>query len=50
MKKTIAISSFKGGTAKTSTALHVGSALAKYHGQKVLLIEEKVFDFFVVAH
>lgn len=39
MKKTIAISSFKGGTAKTSTVLHVGSALAKYHGQKVLLVD-----------
>lgn len=35
----IAISSFKGGTAKTSTALHVGAALAKYHGKKVLLID-----------
>lgn len=38
MKK-IAISSFKGGTAKTSTSLHIGSALAKYHKQKVLLID-----------
>lgn len=37
--KTIAISSFKGGTAKTSTALHVGSALAKFHKKKVLLID-----------
>ena len=36
---TIAISSFKGGTAKTSTALHVGSALAKFHKKKVLLID-----------
>lgn len=36
---TIAISSFKGGTAKTSTALHVGAALAKFHKQKVLLID-----------
>lgn len=35
----IAISSFKGGTAKTSTTLHVGSALAKYHKKKVLLID-----------
>ncbi len=35
----IAISSFKGGTAKTSTALHMGAALAKYHKQKVLLID-----------
>ena len=36
---TIAISSFKGGTAKTSTALHVGAALAKFHKKKVLLID-----------
>lgn len=36
---TIAVSSFKGGTAKTSTALHVGSALVKYHKKKVLLID-----------
>lgn len=38
MKK-IAISSFKGGTAKTSTALHVGAALAKTPKKKVLLID-----------
>jgi len=35
----IAISSFKGGTAKTSTSMHIGAALAKYHGQKVLVID-----------
>lgn len=35
----ISISSFKGGTAKTSTALHLASALAKYHKKKVLLID-----------
>lgn len=35
----IAVSSFKGGTAKTSTSLHLGAALAKYHKQKVLLID-----------
>lgn len=35
----IAISSFKGGTAKTSTALHLASALAKFHKQRVLLID-----------
>ncbi len=35
----IAISSFKGGTAKTSTALHLGAALAKFHQKKVLLID-----------
>lgn len=38
-KKVIAVSSFKGGTAKTSTALHLGAALAKYHKKKVLLID-----------
>lgn len=37
--QTIAISSFKGGTAKTSTTLHIGSALSKYHKKKVLLID-----------
>jgi chromosome partitioning protein len=35
----IAISSFKGGTAKTSTALHIGAALAKFHSKRVLLID-----------
>lgn len=39
MQKAIAISSFKGGTAKTSTSLHVGAALAKFHKKKVLLID-----------
>lgn len=37
--KVITISSFKGGTAKTSTTLHLGAALAKYHKKKVLLID-----------
>lgn len=36
---TIAISSFKGGTAKTSTALHVGAALTQFHKKRVLLID-----------
>jgi len=36
---TISVSSFKGGTAKTSTSLHLGSALCLYHGKKVLLID-----------
>ncbi len=35
----IAVSSFKGGTAKTSTSLHLGAALAKFHKKKVLLID-----------
>jgi chromosome partitioning protein len=38
MKK-ITVSSFKGGTAKTSTTLHLGAAMAKYHNKKVLLID-----------
>lgn len=37
--KIIAISSFKGGTAKTSTTLHLGAALASFHHKKVLLID-----------
>jgi chromosome partitioning protein len=37
--KTITVSSFKGGTAKTSTSLHLGAALAKFHKKKVLLID-----------
>lgn len=36
---TIAISSFKGGTAKTSSALHIGSALSLFHKKKVLLVD-----------
>ncbi len=35
----IAISSFKGGTAKTSTALHLGAGLVNFHKKKVLLID-----------
>ncbi|HSX13210.1 MAG TPA: ParA family protein [Chlamydiales bacterium] len=35
----ISVSSFKGGTAKTSTTLHIGSALCKFHKKKVLLID-----------
>lgn len=35
----IAVTSFKGGTAKTSTTLHIGSALAKFHGKRVLLVD-----------
>lgn len=38
-KRTITVSSFKGGTAKTSTSLHLGAALAKFHGHRVLLID-----------
>lgn len=35
----ITVSSFKGGTAKTSTTLHLGAAMARYHKKKVLLID-----------
>ena len=37
--KIISVTSFKGGTAKTSTLLHIGSALCKFHNKKVLLID-----------
>lgn len=37
--KTFTFSSFKGGTAKTSTALHLGACLAKFHKKKCLLID-----------
>lgn len=35
----IALSSFKGGTAKTSIALNLASALCKFHKKRVLLID-----------
>lgn len=35
----LVVSSFKGGTAKTSTTLHLGAALALFHRKKVLLID-----------
>ncbi len=31
--------SFKGGTSKTSTAMHIGACLARYHNKRVLLID-----------
>ena len=37
--KTIAVCSFKGGTAKTSITLNIGAAFAKLHNKKVLLID-----------
>ena len=37
--KIITFCSFKGGTAKTSTALHLGACLARNHNCKVLLID-----------
>jgi chromosome partitioning protein len=40
MKKHIlTVSSFKGGTAKTSTSLHLAAALARFHNKKVLLVD-----------
>ena len=35
----LAIINNKGGTAKTSTVLHLGAALVKFHKKKVLLID-----------
>lgn len=37
--QTISVSSFKGGTAKTSTVLHLGAAFARFHKKRVLLID-----------
>ena len=37
--KIIAVSSFKGGTAKTSTSLHLGASLCLHHNKKVLPID-----------
>ena len=38
-KQILTVSSFKGGTAKTSTSMHLGAAFAKFHNKKVLLID-----------
>lgn len=35
----ITLCSFKGGTAKTSTALHLGCALTEFYGKRVLLVD-----------
>lgn len=37
--QTFVFNSFKGGTAKTSSALHIGACLARFHGKRVLLID-----------
>jgi chromosome partitioning protein len=37
--KVISVSSFKGGTAKTSISLHLGAALCRFHKKRVLLID-----------
>ena len=36
---TFTFCSFKGGTGKTSTALHIGACLAKFHKKRVLLVD-----------
>lgn len=36
---TITVSSFKGGTAKTSSCLHIASSLALHHGFRVLIVD-----------
>jgi chromosome partitioning protein len=37
--RTIVLCGFKGGTARTSTSLHLGAALSKFHEKKVLLVD-----------
>jgi chromosome partitioning protein len=37
--QTVVLCGFKGGTARTSTSLHLGAALAKFHQKKVLLVD-----------
>lgn len=37
--RVISVNSFKGGTAKTSTTLHIAASFAKFHKKKVLLID-----------
>lgn len=36
---TFTFCSFKGGTAKTSTSMHIGACLAKFHDRRVLLVD-----------
>lgn len=37
--QTFTFCSFKGGTSKTSTSMHIGACLAKFHKKRVLLID-----------
>lgn len=37
--KAISVCSFKGGTAKTSIALNIGSALARFHHKRILMVD-----------
>lgn len=37
--KVISVCSFKGGTAKTSISLNIGSALARFHNKRILMVD-----------
>ncbi len=37
--KTFTFCSFKGGTCKTSSAMHMGACLSQFHNKRVLLID-----------
>ena len=37
--KTIVLCAFKGGSCRTSSSLHLGASLAKFHGKRVLLVD-----------
>jgi len=39
MTKTISFINYKGGVGKTTTAYHIGCALALYHNKKVLMVD-----------
>ena len=39
MAQVISFINYKGGVGKTTTAYHIGSALALYHGKRVLMID-----------
>lgn len=39
MAKRVCIINFKGGVGKTTLAFHLGTGLARFHDQRVLLIE-----------
>lgn len=39
MTKTVAFINYKGGVGKTTTAFHIGCALALYHKKRVLLVD-----------
>ena len=39
MAQVVSVINFKGGVGKTTTAVEIGSALAKHHGRKTLLVD-----------